>query len=283
VTTWLDGWEQVEGNDSGSWASGPTRPKLLLHTTEGSSIAGAVGAYKANNSWPHVTVDPIRKTRVQHVPLTKPARALRNSATPGETNRAPIVIQVEIVGRAAESHDWSEAALVWLGREVVGPLCTAASIPLVAPREFLGTKAGHTLASVTAKQRLTAAQWRDLSGIFGHQHAPENTHWDPGALNIGRIIQAAKGYGPLYPSTPTGPSTEDADMTAADRKLLEDALAEARAAGLRAAHCEQLLAEQAEQLKQFYGSLRGWSVAIAEKVGASREDAVRNDPHATKP
>ena len=39
VTTWLDGWEQVEGNDSGSWASGPKRPKLLLHTTEGSSIA----------------------------------------------------------------------------------------------------------------------------------------------------------------------------------------------------------------------------------------------------
>ena len=175
MTTWLDGWEKIEGNDSGSWASGPKRPKLLLHTTEGSSIAGAVGAYKANNSWPHVTVDPIRKTRVQHVPLTKPARALFNSAVPGETNRAPTVIQVEIVGRAAESHDWSEAALVWLGREVVAPLCAAASIPLVAPREFLGTKAGHTLASVTAKQRLTAAQWRDLSGIFGYLYPDLDT------------------------------------------------------------------------------------------------------------
>ena len=65
------------------------RPKLLLHTTEGSSIAGAVGAYKANNSWPHVTVDPIRKTRVQHVPLTKPARALRNSATPAKRTGHP--------------------------------------------------------------------------------------------------------------------------------------------------------------------------------------------------
>ena len=32
-------------------------------------------------------------------------------------------------------------------------------------------------------------------------------------------------------------------MTDADRKMLADALAEARAAGLRAAHCEQLLAE----------------------------------------
>ncbi|MBK6858098.1 MAG: hypothetical protein IPG97_16500 [Microthrixaceae bacterium] len=177
-------------------------PQTAAAPTEGSSIAGAVGAYKANNSWPHVTVDPIRKTRVQHVPLTKPARALRNSAVPGETNRAPTVIQVEIVGRAAESHDWSEAALVWLGREVVGPLCTAASIPLVAPREFLGTKAGHTLASVTAKQRLTAAQWRDLSGILGHQHAPENTHWDPGASTSGASSRPPKATARSTPAPP---------------------------------------------------------------------------------
>lgn len=42
----------------------------------------------------------------------------------------------------------------------------------------------------------------------------------------------------------TGPTTppED-DMTDADRKLLTDTLAEAKAAGLRAAHCEQLLAQ----------------------------------------
>lgn len=120
--------------------------------------------------------------------------------------------------------------------------------------------------------------------ISGHKDYSQKGKTCPGTL-IYPLLQAklAGIDGPAGPTEPTGPSTEDTDMTDADRKLLEDALAEARAAGLRAAHCEQLLAEQAEQLKQFYGSLRGWSVAIAEKVGASRDDAIRNDPHTPKP
>jgi len=120
--------------------------------------------------------------------------------------------------------------------------------------------------------------------ISGHKDYSQKGKTCPGTL-IYPLLQAklAGIDGPAGPTEPTGPSTEDTDMTDADRKMLADALAEARAAGLRAAHCEQLLAEQAEQGKQYYGSLRGWLVAIAEKVGASRDDAIRNDPHATKP
>ena len=119
--------------------------------------------------------------------------------------------------------------------------------------------------------------------ITGHKDYSQKGKTCPGTL-IYPLLQAklAGIDGPAGPTEPTGPSTEDTDMTDADRKMLADALAEARAAGLRAAHCEQLLAEQAEQLKQFYGSLRGWSVAIAEKVGASRDAAIRNDPHAQR-
>lgn len=237
MTGWLDGWDRVPGNDSGTWADGTTAPKLLLHTTEGGSIDGAVGAYRANNSWPHVTVDPARRRRVQHVPLDRPARALRNTSTPGQTNRSPTVIQVEIVGKAAETPGWDDEC-DWLGTDVVGPLCRAAGIPIRTTVTFHGLDAGFTLASTTARQRLTRAQWDSYRGILGHQHAPENTHWDPGGIDIARIIAAANR------TTPTGPSTTgDDDMTDADRKLLTDTLAEAKAAGLRAAHCEQLLAQ----------------------------------------
>ena len=66
---WLPGWEQIEGNDSGAWSPGTLRPKLLLHTTEGATIEGAVAAYEKKDSWPHVTADPVRRRRAHHVPL----------------------------------------------------------------------------------------------------------------------------------------------------------------------------------------------------------------------
>lgn len=204
--TWLDGWPQRRGNDAGTWASGPRHPKLVLHTTEGGSITGAVGAYLRHNSWPHVTVDPGSRERVQHLPLDVPARSLRNSGTPGETNRAPTVVQVEIVGHAADTLRWSSATLDWLGAEVVGPICRAASIPLRADVTFYGTDAAWTLATVDARQRLTRAEWEQYEGILGHQHVPEQTHWDPGALDITRIITAASGGAtPAPPAPPKGP------------------------------------------------------------------------------
>ena len=156
--TWLDGWEQVRGNNSGTWAKGAKHPKLLLHTTEGSTAEGAIGAYRANNSWPHVTVDPKRKRRIQHLPLNVPARALRNTSTPGETNRSPVVIQVEIVGQAKNTPGWDEEC-DWLGSEVVGPLCRAAGIPLQTSVQFYGLNAGFTLARADARQRLKNKKW----------------------------------------------------------------------------------------------------------------------------
>jgi len=223
MTGWLAGWDRIPGKSSGTWAGGNPRPKLVLHTTEGPSIGSAVNAFTANNSWPHVTVDPVRRRRVQHVPLDAPARALRNTAAPGETNREPVTIQVEIVATAHNPStapqgqtsvlSLSDEDLDWLGTHVVKPLCEAAGVPIRTAVTFYGEDAGFTLASLTAKQRLSRSVWDASSGIFGHQHVPENTHWDPGPLDVARIIAAAQ----TQPPKPT----ED-DMTPEESKMLRE-------------------------------------------------------------
>lgn len=186
---WYKDFELVKGNNSGTFVSG-SKKKLVLHTTEGGSAAGAIAAYKANNSWPHFTVDPIKKIKYQHVDTGFPARALRNKAGGTETNRGG-AIQIEIVGRASESHNWSQETLKWLAEEVIGPICKNEGIKLEAPLKFLGQQDG-LLASEKAKQRLSYKDWESANYILGHQHVPENSHWDPGKIDIEKILSYIK-------------------------------------------------------------------------------------------
>ena len=36
--------------------------------------------------------------------------------------------------------------------------------------------------------RMTMDAWEVFDGVCGHQHVPENTHWDPGALDWGTLM-----------------------------------------------------------------------------------------------
>lgn len=181
-----DSWNQ--GNDSGDY----TAPvdKFLIHTTEGGSIAGAVAAYRANNSWPHLTVD-CRFGRTYHITghldLNVPARALRNQTGGVQTNRDG-VIQAEVVGSATNpgAIDWT-----WFGRNVVQPICAAKNIPVQSTVTWRAYPASYGAGS----QRLSYAEWSAYKGILGHQHVPENSHGDPGAIPISTILAAAKPQG----------------------------------------------------------------------------------------
>ncbi len=184
-------WERVLGNSAGTMSGSGTR-KLLLHTTEGTTIEGAIGAYRQHNSWPHLTVDCKRRRIVQHVEFNQAARSLRNSAGGVETNRqGTILVQVEIVGFAERPETIGSAAdLEWFGREVVAVVCRRHSIPISTTVRWVAYPASYGLR---AAQRLTGAQWNGYSGILAHQHAPENDHGDTGALDIERILTAARG------------------------------------------------------------------------------------------
>jgi len=195
----------VQGNSAGAYSS-PV-DKFLIHTTEGTSIAGAIAAYRTNNSWPHLTVDArIGRTPeiCGHLDLDVAARSLRNMAGGVQTNTDG-VIQIEVVGQAGNPSviDWA-----WIGREVVGPICRTMGIPVHSTVRWVPYPQSYGLG---APQRLSAAEWTSFQGVLGHQHAPENDHGDPGAIPILVVLEAAKQAGGPVPKP--DPSEEDELIT----------------------------------------------------------------------
>lgn len=170
----------------------------VLHTTEGATYTGARQAYIANKSAPHFTVTfegGIFRAR-QHIPLNKAAKALRNLSGGVETNRVRC-IQIEIVGYAANSGAFPGPYLDQLGY-LMRWIEANTTIKREAPT-FYGQDADFTLATANARQRFSNDQWLHFNGWCGHQHVPENTHWDPGAINIQHLLNVgAGGVAPMF-------------------------------------------------------------------------------------
>lgn len=161
-------WKPISGS-SGSNLGGPF--KIVHHTTEGSTAAGAMAAYKSNRSDPHFTVDA---TRIyQHIDTSGGARSLRNQSGGVQTNRDS-AIQIEVVGFAGRSKDRRTL-------DNVARLCRwiekTHSVPQVWPNGFPkppkeGKDPGGHIRN--------AGNWDTKGGHYGHCHVPENDHWDPG-------------------------------------------------------------------------------------------------------
>jgi hypothetical protein len=181
----------IPGNDAGLMNLDGSR-KLLLHSTEGGSITSAVGAYRANNSWPHATIDCTERTMARHNDWTLAARSLRNEAGGVETNRdGTIHIQLELVGFAENPADsfGGRDDLEWLGQEIIGPLCRNYNVPIASSVAWMPYPDSY---GKDAPQRLSQSGWDSYSGVLGHQHVPENSHGDPGLIPINLILQAAR-------------------------------------------------------------------------------------------
>ena len=166
------------GNNSGSFVSGYAM-KGVLHTTEGSSATGAIGAYTSNNSWPHFTVGQDGLV-YQHIALSSAARALMNLSGGVETNRGG-AIQIEVVGFASKPQ-WPavqvtalKALMRWIeaqtGIKQTGPLF-----------------GGSNQAGLKNSLEFSNSYWTTFNGWCGHQHVPENDHWDPGAIAISSLF-----------------------------------------------------------------------------------------------
>lgn len=172
-TRFLARAEQVEGPDAGPFVQAGA--KLVWHTTEGSSVAGAIDAYRANDSFPHFTLDPRSGRLVQHIAMDRSARALEHPAGTVETNRAH-AIQVELVGFAVQAPHWDAgdyARIARLAREIEA----AAGVPRQAIARFDGSG-----------RRLAADAWLRAAGHCGHCHVPHNNHADPGRLRIDWVL-----------------------------------------------------------------------------------------------
>jgi hypothetical protein len=171
VTDWYPGAKRsLTFPGSGSYVFGPYRG--VLHSTEGSSLAGALGAYRSTGNYPHFTVDGA--TIEQHCPINVGATALEHRSGTIDTNRAS-AIQIEIVGKAAEAPGFPPALIANLA-ELMRWVEEQTGISFAGHRVFASTPV-----------RMTDAEWAHFNSWCGHQHVPNQSHWDPGALLIDKL------------------------------------------------------------------------------------------------
>lgn len=185
MADWLPGWERYEYRNLGGKTYQFTHnPKGCIHTTEGSSIAGALKAYAPYP--PHGIYDPRNREKLQHVALN------RASYSAMDGNDDDYMVQIEIVGYAAESRNWPDEWYRNIAEDVFKPLEDHFGIPRIGIWKGFADGAdgiNPPPATSISPLRLTWDQLRDFSGWLGHQHLPApDTHWDPGHLQIEKIF-----------------------------------------------------------------------------------------------
>jgi hypothetical protein len=158
--------------------------KGLWHTTETAGFPSY-----STNYFPHMTVAVVdgRFQARQHIPFNRAARALRNESGGVQTNRTGVK-QVEIVTRAdiVDEHGLDPAMedglaewATWLRAEW--------GVPMTCSVTFKSYPSSYGKGNGV---RLGFSAWERYAGWCGHQHAPENDHGDPGALDWRRILRA---------------------------------------------------------------------------------------------
>lgn len=176
------------GVSGGSYTSGPW--KLVLHTTETAGVPN----YNDGKYAPHVTYYPTKRRFYQHTDFSTAARALKNESGGVQTNRDS-AIQLEIVAysdeRMVDEYGGGRIKVSELRpehlqdiREFIDWVCAEFGVQKVWP----GRQALSYSQANNGRFRMSPSEWDGFNGICGHQHLPENTHWDPGALNWNALL-----------------------------------------------------------------------------------------------
>lgn len=184
-TAWYPLAKRVEGvSDGGEYNDkGPGRG--VIHTTEGSygeSLTRWVKDYY------HIEYKPLTREWRQNIPFDKAARSLRNPrmSPDTETNRnGKVCIQISIHARAANASDWSVETEDDLAAFIAWCYLNWGIEP-VLPVPFRGSECSGR----NSRCRLSIAEWEAFSGWCGHQHVTENTHWDPGEIDVPSLEEA---------------------------------------------------------------------------------------------
>lgn len=196
---WLPALDRDEHARSNPWAE-TSDPKGCLHTTEG-------GGWPVYDGWtimPHATIMPLPGSGIrgrQHLPFSQGSFALRNTAGGVQTNR-DFVFQFELIGTCnkggladeAGAYYWpdaDDAVLADLYRKVIKPLSAAYGIP-IRSQPWQAYPASYGPRGDTNTVRMSGPSFDGWSGWLGHEHAPENSHGDPGAFPWSRMLEVAQ-------------------------------------------------------------------------------------------
>lgn len=189
---WLDGYERtpITGcTGPGSYVQGyPWR--LVLHSTESpfGSIDAVTNLFRSRPcSTPHFCIDPGTRRKVQYIPITWSAAALRGGRQGYETNRGH-AIQVEICGRADEAEGWSDQVLDFIAGFVAD---VAREVPINLNNVTSDDRRG-TYAVENSPYRFSPEAWKQFDGLCDHANVPFNDHYDVARLNKHKIADLAK-------------------------------------------------------------------------------------------
>jgi hypothetical protein len=153
------------GYNGGAYTGGPFR--IVLHTTEGSSAKSAIDEFKTEYA-PHFVVN--EGAIYQLLDTSIAGAAMRHKGSP-ETNRLS-AIQIEMVGFAGKPKNLAMLANVarlcrWIEAEHHVPQVWPNGLCVPAVNGKDGNKHNRSVEG-----------WLK-GGYFGHEHVPENVHWDP--------------------------------------------------------------------------------------------------------
>lgn len=211
-----------------TWAAYPGSPMntncVVLHSTEGTGWP----AYSSGAVAPNMTIMPDFRNKTvivkQHVASNRSARALENRAGGVSTNTAG-AFQIELVGTCdprshkawgTTNHIYMPEAPDWFLKGVADVLVWLKTqhpkfqIKDGAPRGW----GAYPSSYGASKYRMSFSEWNANYAIVGHQHVPENSHGDPGNINIKRIVELALGAAAHPDPTPTPPVYDKMDPTA---------------------------------------------------------------------
>lgn len=159
---------KLVNQDGGAFIGVPWR--VVWHTTQNSNIQQAYNELVRERFAAHFLVD--ENNTWQLLDTGRAARALQNRAGGVETNRAN-AIQIELVAFAEYR---KSAKLMARARLLALWLASAYQIPWVWP-------AGPSMPPVNGKDgnrhNRDPKTWYQFGGHYGHEHVPENIHWDP--------------------------------------------------------------------------------------------------------
>ena len=192
----------IGGTDAGSMLPGANWA-FLIHTGETNNFGGLIDTLRARNAWSHIIADPDTGEMVQALNFNRAARSLRSGGSSGKTN-AMRVIQVEVKGFASETPFWSPEKNKRFG-EMIANVQKVVPFRLAFERQFFGDRSGFTVASEYAKQRMSWLDWYRCDYVVGHQHAPKNSHWDPGAIDTVEIAAGFRRPQIVVPAAPYKP------------------------------------------------------------------------------
>lgn len=180
---------------------------LVLHTTEGPSWPGYNGGATSPNYTGQPPLPGIKGEWRAHCNDERSSRALENRIGGVQTNTQSAV-QVELLGTCDPKHrkswngkgkvlagvhyvfwpDATDEQLKWLA-DFVADMNKRHGLAIKAPFKFNAYPSSY---GDNQGDRMSFTEWNNFTGICGHQHVPENSHGDPGNLNIAKVIAFAK-------------------------------------------------------------------------------------------